>query len=305
MPKPANVTIFLQLDMIYNHKLINDLAWAIGSPSLLDKTPFQNQHLLSTEWGQMQLTDSKLLLAEQDKSPQEIQSYLSANPRFRLGYYFEDLVAYWLTINPRYQILCKNLTISENKITLGEIDFIIHDLMEKKTIHLEVAIKFYLQANHNNKAYWFGPNLRDRLDLKLEKTFNKQINFSETELVKKTLSEKNITIDEHRILLKGRLFNHSVKTTDDLCWITASEYKTVNDNANWIMLNKTHWLSEINNIDYNFLTSEVMTQQAVCDLLDSKQLVLPVCFARIENDNETNRIFITSDSWQDDAIATL
>jgi len=291
--------------MIYNHKLINDLAWAIGSPSLLDKTPFQNQQLLTTEWGQNQLADSKLLLADQDKSPQHIQGYLSEKPRFRLGYYFEDLIAYWLTINPRYEILYKNLTISENKITLGEIDFIIRDLIEKKTIHLEVAVKFYLRTDHNNKSYWFGPNLRDRLDLKLEKTFKKQISFSETELVKTTLLEKQITIDEHHVLLKGRLFNHSVNVTDDLCWLTESEFKTVNDNAKWIILNKTHWLSEINNIDYNFLASEVMTQSDVSDLLKSEKLMLPICLARIKNDNETNRIFITSDSWRADAIATL
>jgi len=291
--------------MIYNHKLINDLAWAIGSPSLLDKTPFQNQQLLTTEWGQYQLAESKLLLADQDKSPQHIQGFLSEKPGFRLGYYFEDLIAYWLTINPRYEILCKNLTISENKITLGEIDFIIRDLTEKKTIHLEVAVKFYLRADHDNKSYWFGPNLHDRLDLKLEKTFNKQISFSETELVKKTLLENHITIDEHHILLKGRLFNHSANVTDDLCWLTESEFKTVNDNAKWVILNKTHWLAEISNIDYNFLASEVIAQSDVSDMLNAEKLMLPLCLARIENDNETNRIFITSDSWREDAIATL
>jgi len=291
--------------MTYNHKLINDLAWAISSPSLLDGTPYQYQSLVSTEWGQSQILDNLQLLSDQDKSPQNIQTFFSQKPGFKLGHYFEDLVAYWFTINPRYEILSKNLTISENKITLGEIDFIIRDHFREKNIHLEVAVKFFLQVTHNDQSYWFGPNLHDRLDLKLEKTFNKQITFSETEAAQKHLSDLNIEIDEKLVLLKGRLFSHSDRLTDDFCWLTESEFKTLKTDSNWIILNKTYWLSEISNIEYNFLPSDVLTKSELNDLLIKNQLTLPVCVTRIDNHKETNRFFITSESWHEDAIAKL
>jgi len=291
--------------MIYNHKLINDLAWALGSPSLLDETTYHDRRLLSSEWGQIQLSSNLQLLSDQDKSPQHIQAYFSEKSGFKLGHYFEDLIAYWFIINPHYEILSKNLIISENKITLGEIDFIIRDLNQEKNIHLEVAVKFYLKVEHNNQSYWFGPNLHDRLDLKLEKTLNKQITFSETDIAQKQLSGLNIVVDEHMVLLKGRLFCYSKNLTDDLCWLSESDFKALKSDSNWIILNKTHWLSEVNNIDYNFLPSEVLSKQDLNELLNSGELALPVCVVRIDNNKETNRLFITSDFWHEDAIATL
>jgi len=291
--------------MIYNHKLINDLRWAISSPSLLDNTPYDSKYLLSSDWGESQISDNLQLLTTEDKSPQRIQQYFSNKNGFRLGYYFEDLVAYWLEISPRYQLICKNLIVSGEKITLGELDFIIQDLYENKTIHLEVAVKFYLGTTHNKDKYWFGSNLRDRLDLKLDKLFNKQITFSDSTKVKELLASKNITIDEHAILLKGRLYDHSSNISQQPCWINASEFCKIKDESLWIKLNKTHWLAEQNNIEYNFLPSAVLNKNELNAYLSSEAFTQPVCMAKINNGSETNRIFITPDTWKENAISTL
>lgn len=292
--------------MMYNHKLINDLAWAIGSPSLLDNTEFSHNSLLDTEWGQDQIRTNLDTLAYEDKHPQNIQQHLSKLKDFRLGFYFEHLVAYWFLINSQYQIIEKNFVINSEKRTLGEMDFIVKDLKSSKTIHLEVAVKFYLQVDHNDKSYWFGPTLRDRLDLKLGKLFQSQVLLSEKDEAKKALAEKDITLDEQKTLLKGRLFKYSAQLEHQLCWLSLDDYiKLADDDSTWIILAKTHWFAPVTDPDYNFLESEKLSKnQATIQLIEMVENA-PVCMVKMKNEKEINRIFVTANNWQQQAINSL
>lgn len=293
--------------MIYNHKLINDLAWAIGSPCLVNGLSYTDHRLLADDWFEQQVFDNQTLLSEQDKSPHLIQTYLSDMPVFKLGLYFENLLAYWFTVNPDFEILHKNLIITSDKKTLGEFDFILRELSTGKVIHLEVAVKFFLQIIFNNNENWLGPNLIDSLDLKFNKIMNKQIELSKHDETKYDLYNLGINIDEHWVILKGRLFKQDNSLVGKNCWLSISDYFKYDDknNSKWVILPKTHWLAEVNNLEYNFLANEQFNKRSLEEKLNEDLKSSPICIAKIDDQVETKRLFITPNDWESRAYSTL
>lgn len=62
----------------------------------------------------------------------------------KLGHLVENIVAKLITLSSNYKILYKNIQIFEDKISIGELDFIIEDMVSKQVIHVELAYRFYL-----------------------------------------------------------------------------------------------------------------------------------------------------------------
>lgn len=97
--------------------------------------------------------------------------------QIRLGKLVEELLNFQFTQLEDIKVIAKNLQISKNKITIGELDFLINK--NSKTIHLEVIYKFYLYDNtiksDNDLEKWIGPNRKDTLIYKLNKLKNKQL----------------------------------------------------------------------------------------------------------------------------------
>lgn len=186
-----------------------------------------------------------------DKNPQALISHLKALKTVRLGLRFEALVAYWLMISPNYELLSKNIQIIEDKLTHGEIDFIIKDLNAQKIIHLEVAVKFYLGTPPYEDTYrWFGTNTKDQLGKKLDHLKNHQ-----TQLSKKYKSHFQYKIDEQHCLIKGRLFYPMGEskppngvTTNHLRGIWYYSKNTTGKD-NLIPITKLDWLAELNHSD--------------------------------------------------------
>lgn len=292
--------------MIYNHKLVNDLAWSIGSPCLTRHQDYHNHHLVADDWCQQQISNNHALLLEQDESPHLIQAYLSKMPAFKLGLYFENLIAYWFYIHPEFEILHQNLVISSEIRTIGEFDLIIRETTSQKIIHVEIAVKFFLEILSSNKTHWLGPNLIDSLDSKFDKLVNKQIKLSSNEEAVSVLKRKNIQIDEHWIILKGRLFKQNGFNESKHCWINIDSFVDVeDDNSQWVILPKTHWLSEINNLQYNFLPNEQYDKNSINSVLIERLKKSPLCLAKIVNDIEVKRLFITPNDWKERAISSL
>lgn len=292
--------------MIYNHKLINDLAWCIASPCLINDSDYHDPHLLADDWFQQQISNNQALLLEQDKAPHLIQAYLSKMPTFKLGIYFENLIAYWFSIHPEYEILHQNLVISSETKTIGEFDLILRETSTQKVIHLEVAVKFFLEISFSDRTHWLGPNLIDSLDTKFDKLINKQIKLSSKKEALATLKKNNIEIDEHRIILKGRLFKKNGFNENQYSWINIDSFiEMEGDNSKWIILPKTHWLSEINNLNYNFLANEQYDKKSLNSVLIESLKSLPICIAKTINDIEIKRLFITPNDWEERAINSL
>lgn len=292
--------------MIYNHKLINDLAWCIESPCLVSNLDYHDPHLLADDWFQQQISNNHALLLEQDKSPHLIQAYLSKMPTFKLGLYFENLIAYWFSIHPEFEILHQNLVISSDTRTIGEFDLILRETTSQKIIHIEISVKFFLEISSGKKTHWLGPNLIDSLDSKFDKLVNKQIKLSSNKEALSALKKKNIQIDEHWIILKGRLFKQNGFNENKHCWINIDSFIDIeDDNSQWVILPKTHWLSEINNLNYNFLPNEQYDKNSINSILIETSKNSPICIAKIDNDTEIKRLFITPNDWEERAINSL
>ncbi|RXG24100.1 DUF1853 family protein [Leeuwenhoekiella marinoflava] len=94
----------------------------------------------------------------------------------RLGQRMEMFMQAALS-SDRYQISSKNLQIITKKQTLGELDFILNDLVLKKIIHLEMVYKFYFYRPELSGSWidkLIGPNAKDKLRFKLNKMSSHQ-----------------------------------------------------------------------------------------------------------------------------------
>lgn len=201
----------------FQEQRVNDLAWVLGSPSLI------KANIKTDQIDKATLADYQSRLEELDKNP----TPLNALKTGRLGVYFESLLAFWLNDNAyqqRYRCVAHNLAVHDtNKQTLGEFDFIVANSTTNNTLeHWEVAVKFYLgvpQVDGSN--HWVGPNKNDTLERKLTHLVEHQLRLSEHPAAQRllheslhknlndtTLAEPTSSIEERRLFVKGQLFYH-------------------------------------------------------------------------------------------------
>jgi len=226
-------------------QIVDDLRWVITSPVLIDNSTagvtWINDQFCSLSWRRCEdaindLRAGRLHLANLEISEPKTQ---------RLGEYFEYLVALWFTLDPHYQVLDRNKVIFHKGRTVGELDLVLWDIQRRKTIHIEVAVKFYLHgisfAPGNTASYeWFGPGLRDRLDKKYDTMQWKQIGLSK---------KYGLKVDESWGLLKGRLYARNAYVTPWLMapymevnqWMTMSEFNQAG--VPMTPLSKAEWFS--------------------------------------------------------------
>ncbi len=193
-------------ESVFKHQSVRDMAWAISSPPLIVQS---SNHCVwpDSRWYRAIYNKSIPWLRHVDDDPSELDALLGSQNDRRLGKYFETLWFYWLSHQPDYEIVENNVQIIIDGETLGEIDFIIYDKLTKQTIHWELAVKFYLGAGDTSKMRnWHGPNLRDRLDIKVDHLLHRQSLLSKDKRVVQWLKQKGIRIDACAVILKGRLY---------------------------------------------------------------------------------------------------
>ena len=191
---------------IFNNQSVRDLAWAVSSPPLISNS----SHYCAwpeSEWYRQIFEETLPWLKTLDADPAELDELLASQKDRRLGKYFETLWYFWLSHHQHYDVVENNVQIIIDGETLGEIDFIVFDKTTKKTIHWELAVKFYLGAgNTREMCNWYGPNLRDRLDIKVEHLISRQSVISKDQRVVQWLTSQGIRIDQCTVILKGRLY---------------------------------------------------------------------------------------------------
>lgn len=95
----------------------------------------------------------------------------------RLGHLVEKIVSELIKSSSNYEVIYENTQLIQDKITIGEIDFIIKKLETNQLIHLELAYKFYLfdpTISSEPISNWIGPNRNDSLKEKLDKLKKQQ-----------------------------------------------------------------------------------------------------------------------------------
>lgn len=208
---------------IFHHPVARDLAWMILNPSLITPGKYHcpadfHRHggfgydfvVPSSPWQVHAWHALAPILMQGSEITRALDALQLEKSNRRLGLYFERLMRFWFTHSPQFEIIAKGLAVRQtHKIsqrsahphktktqhhkttTLGECDYLIFDKTTQALQHWEVAVKFYLGLSlptAPESVTWLGPNLKDRLDLKLYHTLNHQLPLSISQAAKKALN---------------------------------------------------------------------------------------------------------------------
>ena len=146
----------------------------------------------------------------QEIDTEELEDYINFPDKEVLGKRIERLFEYYLQQHPDYDVLAKNIQILDDKITIGELDFIFFDRNNENSIHLELVFKFYLYdpSIAEELERWIGPNRKDRLVDKLSKLKEKQLPLLFKEETQSALKKLYITPKKwtQKVCFKANLF---------------------------------------------------------------------------------------------------
>lgn len=276
-----------------------NLAWAITSPPLMN--PIGKQSIWpDARWYQ----ELKSTLARTLGQPP-----LPPGPHhFRLGSYFETLYIWWLKQPHGINLLEANLPVRTKTRTLGEFDLLVDN--QGCTEHWEIAVKFYLGSGDLKRTdRWFGPNTADRLDLKLARLTDHQLQLSNHPVAQQLLHERNITVEKTRCIIKGRLYypwDLFAKDTFGFLdrtnphhqkgwWLTRTDFQNLSaaESYRWVFLQKQHWLSSV--VPGDRLPEMDFT--AACEFLTQPGQQQAMQLAALLDGGEVSRGFIVDENW--------
>jgi len=298
----------MTLERLYQHRCVADLSWAVSSPPLL-LVEGNDCAWFSECWYRDQYSEIERQMRALDRDPARLESLLAAQKDKRLGNYFETLWSFALQLNPRYQLIERNLQIHDGENTLGEMDFIVLDNETGRHAHWELAIKFYLGMGDTvNHEAWHGPGKQDRLDLKLDHLLSRQTRLSRHPVARAQLEERGIVIDDCAVILKGRLFYPWQQGGPEYFphyanpshlrgqWLTRQQLiQTFGVDARFMPLIGSGWMAEISK-DH---ASDGYSIGALMRLVDSGLYRLPLHVTRLEAASAVERLFIVNDDWME------
>jgi hypothetical protein len=219
--------------------------------------------------------------------------------KLRLGKYIERFVSFQLNQEKSITVLCENIQIQKDKVTLGELDCIIQK--ENKTIHLEITYKFYLYDTSVGKSeidHFIGPNRNDSLSKKLKKLKEKQFPLLYSDECTSYLNSINLTADgmEQKVYFKAQLFlpffnnNIRLKLLNEKCitgYYIHQKELTLFKNSKFYIPNKKDWIV-IPHKNVTWLNYEKF-QQISIDLFHKK--TAPLCWVKLQN-GEILKLFL-------------
>lgn len=209
-----------------------------------DRIKKQFQGFLSTPplWRGSFMGLQQFDLPEQNISLENLETKIPSLARnFVLGKRMESFFEFCLEENRQFTILAANIQISKERITIGELDFLLKDLFTNKTFHIEMVYKFYVyDANFSSEMQrWIGPNRKDSLLQKVEKLKEKQFPLlfkPETEDLLQSLGIKNKEVIQ-KTYFKANLFipkslqKQKFPNIDSACiagtWVHFNEFNSV------------------------------------------------------------------------------
>lgn len=295
----------LESGTVYKQEIVRDLFWLIHSPSLMELPSS-----LSVDW-LFDTPDIALKLSQLDKNPEPLLCTLRQQARFRLGYYFEDLVRLYLKLFLQPTDIKCNIQVSRDKTTVGEYDFLMAT-QDGLKVHLEASVKYYLcisdDPDNCQLTDFIGPNRSDRLDRKWQRLTTHQINLSNTDAGKDQAEALDLLPDQHSILLRGFLFYphkqwQRYKAPAPInqnhlrgWWLRVGNLQKINQDSRYVVLMKPRWLAMA---QCSF--QETISFSELIKTTDS--ISTPLLIARLEFDDtkqlwrEVDRGFIVPDNW--------
>lgn len=177
--------------------------------------------------------------------------------KLRLGHKIEYIFLQLLQHSQEYKVIAHNIPIRKNKVSMGEIDFLLQNTVNKEFTHVELTYKFYLihQNSTSIEHQLIGPNQRDTFIAKQHKIINHQIPLLKTPEAISILKKININTTElqHKVCFKSQLFiphttgklNLGPLNTKCIAgkWISHLKFKSGNfSNFNYYVPSKPEWL---------------------------------------------------------------
>ncbi len=225
---------------------IRHLAWMLTAPQLL-RTPWR------FDPGSELSVDIITTLDDWDCHPaQRPEAFSRPMPR-RLGIYFETLYEILMRDLLGWELIARNLPVRNSERTLGELDFLLRNPHSQRVEHHEIAVKFYLgHLDNPGQTRWYGPNSRDRLDIKTRRLLDHQSRLTDLPETRAELSRLGINqAITPAVYMPGYLFHPATPgaepsgyvAEDHLRgrWLFAQQaQQAVSDN--WVLLEKPHWL---------------------------------------------------------------
>lgn len=233
------------------NRILRDCHWLKNSPELLAVTPMCG------------------LNKELQASSIPADFYMSES--HRLGVYFEQLWQNIIATNSAFTTQLHNQQVIIDKHTYGEFDSLLRTA-NGNYYHCEMAVKFYLQIGQEKKqtqgkqlSDWVGPNLKDRFDLKYRRLFDHQLQLAQHTPVKQWLTQRNIHVEQTKLLTRGRLFYPIERFLAQEFvfpeqvnpqhlkgfWIVAGQLANFikQYDFEWYWLDKRYWLGDIDSDD--------------------------------------------------------
>ncbi len=220
-----------------------------------------------------------------------------------LGKQMERLFEYFISKADDYRILDKNFQIHQNKITLGEIDFLLENIPKQQFLHVEMVYKFYIyDPSLSGYKGWIGPNRRDSLLQKITKLKTKQFPFLYHPLTENYLNSLGVSAFqfEQQVCFKAFLFlpkngdKINLLELNEAClagyWIHFSEFQSkYYKDKTFICPPKQDWPLPPESGE-NWISFSVVCKQIQYFFLKNKS---PLIWMKIDNFNY-ERFFVVS-----------
>ena len=250
-----------------------------------------------------------------------IRTTLSSKRWHLLGIYYETLWHYLLEQHPAIEILASNLQVQKaDRSTLGEFDLIYRYPDTDETVHLELAVKFYLgipdSLNQTCSQWhqWVGPGLKDRMDRKLHRLLHHQITLSQTPEGQATLSTLGISQPTCHICLQGYLFypvhgncqppehynpdhlkGYWIAEPDLYQWLSCQQQA-----LHYFRPDKLRWLAGLQESTHQPPYDKNSLCQALTTISEPELVV--ACHQHADGYYEHSRFFVVPDGWQEKAV---
>lgn len=259
-----------------------DLCWVANSPSLVtgtDLVPMSSLELESVD-------------------DEHLAQFLTTQRQSRsVGRYFETLLHYWLAHVRGFEIVAHGLQLNDDKITVGEVDFLYRD-EAGALVHCEASVKFFLCAPGTEPSEFPGPNARDNFEAKVTKLFDKQLQASVGRI-------DDVT---HRLgVVKGMIFyrpgDPEAAVPERLCaehlrgrWVRAAQLADLAESGSpCVLVDKPHWLAPVVDAESRPVAEVQRSLRAHFAADETPRLVS----VRSADDpaSEIDRCFVVSDKW--------
>jgi len=127
-----------------------------------------------------------------------------------LGKRMERFMHWQIEQSGLFDVVSAGLQITEEGVTIGELDFLIKERKSGVPVHLEMAYKLYLYRPDEISIddRWTGPNLRDNLYRKIDKLKTRQFTLLQHPATKQLLKamDLNEAVISQQLCLKTQLY---------------------------------------------------------------------------------------------------